>query len=340
MAHRVQTLVNQITVPGFGLVPVAGTVIILEDADFQKISPSFFNNGLPKLRDLGATTVDPPPAPSYATTLQLASLVNQLELMNDAVTQARQAAATAQAVAQSAQTTAQARTGTASQTAQATAALTTRVDGMATDMTAVQGALSGLVSSWATKENTGVAASLLANHSNAVDPHAQYHTNARADARYAALSHAHAVSGVTGLQAALDAKDPIGAATAALSSHLAATDPHSQYAKGTALSPLQTAITALQAKNTIIQQPAAITVPAIKIGGSVILTVTWPTPMPHANYACIVTLDTGAYLVGKLSAALVPASRTTTSCQVTVMAGSTVVVTLGQAFLTVAGIAS
>lgn len=40
------------------------------------------------------------------------------------------------------------------------------------------------------------------------DDHLQYFNEARADARYALLSHAHAIAGVTGLQSALDGKAP------------------------------------------------------------------------------------------------------------------------------------
>ncbi len=41
------------------------------------------------------------------------------------------------------------------------------------------------------------------------DDHPQYHNNARGDARYAALSHTHAIAHVTGLQPALDGKQPL-----------------------------------------------------------------------------------------------------------------------------------
>lgn len=41
--------------------------------------------------------------------------------------------------------------------------------------------------------------------------------------------HSHPISGVTGLQTALDAKESAGAATAAMTAHVAAGDPHPQY---------------------------------------------------------------------------------------------------------------
>lgn len=42
------------------------------------------------------------------------------------------------------------------------------------------------------------------------DDHPQYHNDARGDARYALLAHTHAISNVTGLQTALDGKQPTG----------------------------------------------------------------------------------------------------------------------------------
>lgn len=43
------------------------------------------------------------------------------------------------------------------------------------------------------------------------DDHPQYHNNTRGDARYALLGHGHAISDVSGLQSALDGKQPIAA---------------------------------------------------------------------------------------------------------------------------------
>lgn len=50
------------------------------------------------------------------------------------------------------------------------------------------------------------------------DTHAQYHTDARGDARYSPLGHSHA-----------GAYDPAGTAAAAVSAHTAASDPHPGY---------------------------------------------------------------------------------------------------------------
>lgn len=56
---------------------------------------------------------------------------------------------------------------------------------------------------------TGASSS---NHSNLSglgnDDHPQYHTDARGDARYSQLGHTHAIADVTGLQTALDGKEP------------------------------------------------------------------------------------------------------------------------------------
>ena len=68
------------------------------------------------------------------------------------------------------------------------------------------------------KENTGVAAGLIAAHESAGNPHAQYMTEAESDAKYALTGHNH--SGVY---------EPAGTAASALAAHIAASDPHSQY---------------------------------------------------------------------------------------------------------------
>lgn len=52
----------------------------------------------------------------------------------------------------------------------------------------------------------GAASTAVAGHVAAGDPHPLYLTAAEADAAYAALVHTHAISAVTGLQAALDGK--------------------------------------------------------------------------------------------------------------------------------------
>lgn len=53
MAHKVQTVVGNVTLPGVGLVENAGTVVTLDDDDFQKIPAAAFPG---KLTDLGVTT--------------------------------------------------------------------------------------------------------------------------------------------------------------------------------------------------------------------------------------------------------------------------------------------
>lgn len=53
MAHKVQTVVGNVTLPGVGQVEDAGTIVTLDDDDFQKIPASAFPS---KLTDLGVTT--------------------------------------------------------------------------------------------------------------------------------------------------------------------------------------------------------------------------------------------------------------------------------------------
>lgn len=53
MAHKVQTVVGNVTLPGVGLVETAGTIVTLDDDDFQKIPAAAFPG---KLTDLGVTT--------------------------------------------------------------------------------------------------------------------------------------------------------------------------------------------------------------------------------------------------------------------------------------------
>lgn len=53
------------------------------------------------------------------------------------------------------------------------------------------------------------------------DDHPQYHNDSRGDARYSQLGHTHSIANVTGLQAALDAKQPLDATLTAI----AALDP-------------------------------------------------------------------------------------------------------------------
>jgi hypothetical protein len=53
------------------------------------------------------------------------------------------------------------------------------------------------------------------------DDHTQYHNNTRGDARYSQLGHAHAIADTTGLQAALDGKQPAGSYAASSHTHTA-----------------------------------------------------------------------------------------------------------------------
>lgn len=72
--------------------------------------------------------------------------------------------------------------------------------------THAQSDVTGLAASLAGKENTGVAAGLVAAHEAASDPHSQYLTATEGNAAYSALGHTHSISNVTGLQTALDGK--------------------------------------------------------------------------------------------------------------------------------------
>ncbi len=69
------------------------------------------------------------------------------------------------------------------------------------------------------------------------DDHPQYHNNARGDARYALIAHSHIISNVTGLQTALDGKQPSGdyATNTGLSNGLATKQPVGDYATNTDL---------------------------------------------------------------------------------------------------------
>lgn len=69
------------------------------------------------------------------------------------------------------------------------------------------------------------------------DDHTQYHTDARGDARYAPLVHTHSISNVTGLQSALDGKQPSGsyATSTDLTNGLATKQDVGDYATNTAL---------------------------------------------------------------------------------------------------------
>lgn len=400
MPRRVQTLVNQISVPGYGMVPVAGTVVIIQDLDFQRIPVPLFTSNPPKLRDLGLSESAPSTPSPYATTIQLAGLATQIDSLVDSVTAALQTAnnaATAAATAQSSASNAFRATSTAtlssSQSSSAVTSLTAKVNGLASDLTAAQTALSALATSYAGKEtagvaanliashaaaadphvqyqtqartdarysqlghvhaiadvsnlqnslagkeNTGVAAAALTTHTSAPDPHTQYQTAARGDARYAALSHIHGISAITGLQTALDGKEVTGAAIASMNTHLSVANPHSQYCTVTSATALQSAITVLQGRAVTIQQPAAFLLPSIGLGGTTTLTVAWPSIMPHANYGVVFMFDMGVTLIGGVTAQLVTGSRTMTDCKVTVK--TAMLVAAGSVKLNVLGIAT
>lgn len=72
-------------------------------------------------------------------------------------------------------------------------------------------------------------AGAVAAHVAASDPHPQYLTGDEGDASYADLVHTHTQSDVTGLAAALAGKEATGTAASAVSAHVSATDPHTQY---------------------------------------------------------------------------------------------------------------
>jgi hypothetical protein len=93
--------------------------------------------------------------------------------------------------------------------------------------------VTGLSAALSAKETAGAASAAVAAHEAAGDPHPQYNTTAEGDARYSPIAHSHPIAGVTGLQAALDSKEASGAASSALSAHLATSDPHPQYLTAT-----------------------------------------------------------------------------------------------------------
>lgn len=68
-------------------------------------------------------------------------------------------------------------------------------------------------------EASGAAADAIASHLADGDPHAQYMTQAACNAAYASADHGHAISGVTGLQTALDGKQAAGSYAAAAHTH-------------------------------------------------------------------------------------------------------------------------
>ena len=94
-----------------------------------------------------------------------------------------------------------------------------------------QADIDGLSAALAGKEVAGSAASAIAAHEAASDPHPGYLTPAEANAAYAAAGHNHA--GVY---------DPAGTAGGAVAAHEAAPDPHPQYAtpaEASAAAPVQ-----------------------------------------------------------------------------------------------------
>lgn len=86
----------------------------------------------------------------------------------------------------------------------------------------------------------GSADAAVSAHAADSDPHTQYHTDARGDARYSQIGHTHAYDDLTGLPilgtaAAEDvsAFDGAGTAGAAVTAHESAIDPHPQYLTAT-----------------------------------------------------------------------------------------------------------
>ena len=86
----------------------------------------------------------------------------------------------------------------------------------------------------------GSADAAVSAHAADSDPHTQYHTDARGDARYSQIGHTHAYDDLTGLPilgtaAAEDvsAFDVAGTAGAAVTAHESAIDPHPQYLTAT-----------------------------------------------------------------------------------------------------------
>lgn len=93
-----------------------------------------------------------------------------------------------------------------------------------------------LTAGLAGKETAGTAAAGMLTHLAASDPHPSYVRDGELGGLVAPLiadksdvGHTHTIGDTTGLQAALDSKESAGAASAAVSAHTAASDPHPQY---------------------------------------------------------------------------------------------------------------
>lgn len=108
--------------------------------------------------------------------------------------------------------------------------------------------LSDIVNLQSSKENVGVASSLMSAHISALNPHNQYElksalgtaayqpisafvssTDTRLTDARQPLSHTHSIGNVIGLQAALDGKESTGTASSLLTAHINNADPHPTY---------------------------------------------------------------------------------------------------------------
>lgn len=114
----------------------------------------------------------------------------------------------------------------------------------------------------------GTAAGLVADHEGAVNPHAGYLTSAEGDAAYAGIVHSHSQADVTGLTAALAAKENTGVAAGLVSAHEDASNPHPVYLTQAEADALYATLAANAAKqNRIVSRSARL------VGGNINLNV-------------------------------------------------------------------
>lgn len=111
-------------------------------------------------------------------------------------------------------------------------------------ITGLQEALDG-------KEALGSATTAINTHVAAADPHTQYLKESDASTTYAPISHTQAISTITGLEAALDDKETVGAAALAINYHVAESDPHTQYLTESVASSTYAPVSHTQASTTI-----------------------------------------------------------------------------------------
>lgn len=121
----------------------------------------------------------------------------------------------------------------------------------------------------------------------------------------AELVHSHVISDVTGLQAALDGKETSGTAASVISTHVAAPDPHPQYALDSALATVATSGSYNDLSNKPIIGPEKYATTGQFVGsnfGPCGVSGTW-TVCP-AEYRVSIAASTGDILVWNISAIL------------------------------------